>query len=662
MKNFVLSLLLVFSTVASAVAEEPRITGAFIQLNATNSKAGQRYWDEQLKGMSSLQMDTAIIQYVAYDRFYHYPTTISGMVPAKDDVVMQILNAARSVKIKVFLGLQLDGDFWKQKFDLQKRIDLNVATINELHQRYGSHAGLGGWYLPEEIDDETAGKPYADDLLEYLGRLTARTHELSERTVMISPFFSRDVDLLAYARWWDQQALPAINVNIVAMQDGVGTHRTSIRDLPIVFSALSPVMKRHDVQFWSNIEAFDQTAGWPVNNEPFASRPATFERMLRQVDATSPSTTKTILFEYTQNVDADTSPRASALFVAFQNSVQAQEETGTNDAKWRLWTSGKTMLRGANIYQQEAYGDPWCSHAESSDFKALREAGANYVNLSVPGVFNVDSPYQLNPSFLDEHNRLVGFAKSHQLNVVIAFRTAPGRGEGDITESGNMSRNLFFDENARDQFVAMWTLVAQKMKAQDHVVGYDLLTEPTWKESDSVDEDQFRQLWRTLAKRTIEAIRSVDANTPILVEPDGWASPEALEGWQPLYRRGREHRWKLVYAVHQYSPYEYTHKKQAFDPQARELKDVFRRLKSFQQTFNVPLVVNEFGIKFRRPSAATFLEQEFKLLEELGINHAIWIWEPADASCSGRHFDINSPKARPILDVVRRNWNLNVGE
>ena len=659
MKHFFLSFLLVLLGVASVAAEQPRFTGAFLQLNAANGKAGQRYWEETFKGMNSLQMDTAIIQYVAYDQFYHYPTKIVGMVPAKEDVVMQILNAARDEKIKVFLGLQLDGDFWKQKFDLQERIERNIETINELHQRYGSHAGLGGWYLPEEIDDETRRKPYADDLLRYLGRLTARAHQISDHPVMISPFFGRNIDLLAYARWWDQKALPAIKVDIVAMQDGVGTHRTSIRDLPIVFSALSPVMKRHDVRFWANIESFDQTAGWPVNDKPFRSRPADFERILRQVDATSPSTTKTILFEYTQYMAPDVSPRAHTLFNAFRNRVLEQQETNPNDAKWKLWASGKTMLRGANIYQQEAYGDPWCSHAESSDFKALRAAGANYVNLSVPGVFNVDSPHKLNQSSMDELHRLVGLAKSHQLNVVIAFRTAPGRGEGDITESGNMSRNLFFDENAREPFVAMWTLVAQRMKTQEHVVGYDLLTEPTWKKSDSVDEDQFRPLWRSLATRTIAAIRSVDANTPILIEPDGWASPDALEDWKPLHAKEIEQQKKVVYAVHQYSPYEYTHKKQAFDPHTRQLTDVFRRLKSFQQTYNVPLAVNEFGIKFRRPSAAKFLEQEFKLLEELGVNHAIWIWEPADASCSGRHFDINSPKAKPVFDVVRTNWKAN---
>ena len=320
-KKHFLAYLLILFFFAPAMAQTKRVTGAFVQLNAANGKAGQAYWNQQLAGMKKLGMDTAIIQYVAYDQFYHYPTKISGMVPAKDDVVMQILNAARSLKIKVFLGLQMDGDFWKQKFDLQKRISLNIATMNELHQRYGSHAGLGGWYIPEEIDNETAKQDYEEDLLEYLACLSARAREFPNLPVMISPFFSKDVNPQEYAKWWDEKAIPKIKVDIIALQDGVGTHRVSLSDLKPVYSTLSAVMKRHEVQFWANIEAFDQTAGWPVNDAPWAARPATFHRFNKQLKNTAPFTSKTILFEYTQYMAPEASPRAKLLFEAYSKSL-----------------------------------------------------------------------------------------------------------------------------------------------------------------------------------------------------------------------------------------------------------------------------------------------------------------------------------------------------
>ena len=325
LKKIFLACLLPLAFFPPVKAPAEGVTGAFLQLNEANSKAGQAYWNRQMTGMRELGMDTAIIQYVAYDRFYHYPTKIEGMFPANEDVIMQILNAARDVKIKVFLGLQMDGLFWKQKFDLQKRISLNVATMNELHQRYGAHAGLGGWYIPEEIDNETAKREYADELLEYIAQLSARARELPKLPVMISPFFSKQGDPRKYAAWWDSKALPKIKVDIIALQDGVGTHRVSLRDLRPVYSALSVVMKRHQVQFWANIEAFDQTAGWPVNSDPWAAQPAAFRRFKWQLKLTEPFTSKTVLFEYTQYVSPEKSRRAKLLFDACRREFARQK-------------------------------------------------------------------------------------------------------------------------------------------------------------------------------------------------------------------------------------------------------------------------------------------------------------------------------------------------
>ena len=315
-------LVMMFAFPATSIADAPRVSGAFLQLNQSNAKAGQPYWDRQLSGMNELGMDTAIIQYVAYDQFCHYPTEVAGMVASDADVVMQILNAARDVEIKVFLGLQLDSGFWDQQFDLPARVQLNIAIMNELHQRYGGHVGLGGWYLPEEIDDLTSNQPYANDLIEYLGRLTTRASELSQLPVMISPFFSADVDASAYARWWDEKVLPRVNLTILALQDGVGTHRTKISGVARVYQTLAPVMDRHQAHFWANVEAFDQTSGWPVNQEPWSASSASVDQFKRQVLTTAPFTSKTILFEYTQYVSPDVSSRAAALFRACKSSAK----------------------------------------------------------------------------------------------------------------------------------------------------------------------------------------------------------------------------------------------------------------------------------------------------------------------------------------------------
>lgn len=65
--------------------------------------------------------------------------------------------------------------------------------------------------------------------------------------------------------------------------------------------------------------------------------------------------------------------------------------------KWDLWSRG-TQLRGANIWQrvrvpsldQDYLGDGYIGPPYSqADFDRLAQLGANYVNLSLPGLFTI---------------------------------------------------------------------------------------------------------------------------------------------------------------------------------------------------------------------------------------------------------------------------------
>jgi len=85
-------------------------------------------------------------------------------------------------------------------------------------------------------------------------------------------------------------------------------------------------------------------------------------------------------------------------------AVHWGESCGTGVDKWSLWTEG-TQLRGANIWQRRVYpeldgteflgsgpvGPPYVQ----SDFDNLAALGANYVNISHPGLFTEDPPYVL---------------------------------------------------------------------------------------------------------------------------------------------------------------------------------------------------------------------------------------------------------------------------
>ena len=303
-----------------SVQPQAQVTGAFIQMSSSTASAEPAWWQEQLNAMAAIGMDTLVVQYVAHNEDSYYPTHVAGLQANESDSIAMILASADQAGIKVFLGLHLDDSFWSNEFALQERLKLNETILNELQERYGKSPALAGWYIPEELSDYTPANAHVDDLLEYIRMLTRQAHDKTKLPVMLSPYFGQRPDAAKYAGWWDKAVLPITGVDIVALQDGVGTHRTTVEEARPVFEAFAPVMKRHGVEFWANNESFDQIAGWPLddNETAFAAQPVDFDRFIGQVASTAPLVEKSITFEFTQYMNPEHPGRARELYLAYQ--------------------------------------------------------------------------------------------------------------------------------------------------------------------------------------------------------------------------------------------------------------------------------------------------------------------------------------------------------
>jgi len=199
--------------------------------------------------MSAVGMDTVIIQYVAFNNSYFYPTSIPGATPSGTDSIERILDAADANNMDVFLGVQLDSAQFAGTFDLTANLAQGSATLSELQTRYGAYASLAGWYMPQEFSDFTVfNEPQIrDDLVTYTGSLKSQAEALpGDLPMMISPFFGQNPDAQAYAAWWDTTGLPQTGIDIFNLQDGVGTHRTTIAESQAVFQAMAPVMHENN--------------------------------------------------------------------------------------------------------------------------------------------------------------------------------------------------------------------------------------------------------------------------------------------------------------------------------------------------------------------------------------------------------------------------------
>ena len=362
-----------------------------------------------------------------------------------------------------------------------------------------------------------------------------------------------------------------------------------------------------------------------------------------------------------------------------------------SDEKWLAWNRG-TYLRGANIWLKRKGHEIYPTYTPQ-DLGDLAARGANYVNISYPGIYN-EKPHRHSPKYGTEKDVLKGlhdlvtWASAKGLYVVIAFRTGPQSFEMRFDAKNPPPEKLWSDADARREWANMWRETAKEFRGERAVVGYDLMVEP--------DTGGNKTLWLDLAKTIIGAIREVDSATPILVEPADWGGVDALTALDPLYLdpHGNLH---IVYAAHQYVPTAYTQqtegdweydcgprmkdKKGRPKPEqyvaysagyAAELEGVYRRLGAWRDEKKVPVAVNEFGVirwaggyKDGKPApdAHRFMEDQLKLIEGLGLNYAVWKWDPAECMGDddynfrhGQFFEKHTDVDSDLSNVISAHW------
>ena len=377
---------------------------------------------------------------------------------------------------------------------------------------------------------------------------------------------------------------------------------------------------------------------------------------------------------------------------------------GEMSDEFALWVGG-THLRGANIWQRRVYPDidygvlgpgPIGPPFTQDDLMRMAGLGANYVNISHPGLFTEEPPFTLDESVRDNLDHLLEMIAEADMFAVISFRTGPGRSEftfyfgddGDWFDASMYNDTVWEDPAAQDAWVEMWRYTAEYYRDNPIVVGYDLMVEPNSNEVmvDIWDQDQFYSLyggtlydWNQLYPRIIEAIREVDPETPILVGGMGYSGLE----WLPYMRVVDDPR--VVYTFHQYEPIRYTHQMPGDDityPGTLDLDwdgepEVFDRqwldgflyiARNFSALHGVPVAANEFGVVRWAPNAPDFMRDEMELFEEMGINYAFWefapAWEPMQDNDAfdflhgpdpDNHENVDNELAQVVMEFWGRN-------
>ncbi len=389
---------------------------------------------------------------------------------------------------------------------------------------------------------------------------------------------------------------------------------------------------------------------------------------------------------------------ALAVFSAPAFTADTCPSANAITSKWDLWARG-TCLRGANLWQKvidadidgnelgnEVVGPTY----DQANLNRLAATGANYANLSFPGLMaekpNAKGQYVWREDIAVYLDKLIERARQADLYVVISFRTGPGRSESGFGDDASADHSVWKDSRPQAAWAQMWKKTAARYRNHANVVGYDLMVEPNandvllkiW-EPDTFFKKYKNTTydWNPFARKLIAEIRTNDKETPVLVGGMNYSSLDWLTATEATADP------KVVYAVHNYEPTNYSHQIARsgvtypgnFSPDGDSPTTVDKKwlakklsvISQFQGARRAPVAVNEFGAMRWARGADQYFRDSTDLFETMGVNHAVWLWETSlkiswdefnfkYGPSAKSHADVNNSA---LLQAIRTNWSRN---
>ncbi len=281
-----------------ACAVDPKLLqGSFFQpqLSVAWGKDG---FDKEFKYMKDAQMDHVIWQWTVDSKnmLAWYPTSLPGYKQVTNfDAVEASLLSALKYNMTVWIGLNDNGDWWKYYGNNQtwllNEFRIGKEVIKDMWSKYGTKyaRAIAGFYVVFEVDNVFFPSERSQVRMASVYRDIANyCHSQTSKPLMVAPFFnqywtkSQKMNAREYATFWHNILLVA-NIDIVAMQDGIGVEHTSLEDVATWFIAMRAGMKsaRPESQLWTDLETFH------VASDSILV-PAAISRVIKQIQLETP--------------------------------------------------------------------------------------------------------------------------------------------------------------------------------------------------------------------------------------------------------------------------------------------------------------------------------------------------------------------------------------
>lgn len=209
----------------------------------------------------------------------------------------------------------------------------------------------------------------------------------------------------------------------------------------------------------------------------------------------------------------------------------------------------------------------------------------------------LDKGFELTDSLLE-------WCKANHMYLILDLHAAPGGQGNDLNISDRDSSQPSLWQSAANQqkTIALWKKLADRYKNEQWIGAYDILNEPNWGFTDSVNDknglkEQSNAPLKKLLMEIASAIREVDKKHIIIIEGNGWGNN--YNGMLPTWDNN------MVLSFHKYWDYNKT--------------ENIQRILDARNKYNVPVWLGETG-----ENSNVWFTQVVRLLESNNVGWSMW--------------------------------------
>ncbi len=327
-------------------------------------------------------------------------------------------------------------------------------------------------------------------------------------------------------------------------------------------------------------------------------------------------------------------------------------------SKFEKWKR-PSFFRGFNIGYYCSESDCYKSQ---EDFDALKALGANLAQINVygEGFRDFSSPYDIDQVGKQHIICMATYAHNAGLYYTIAVREGPGR--YDVAK--DKESPIWTDRQMQEEYGIMLKEIASEFLVDSLFVGLVLTVEPdplsgNWNNVNELKSDmQSHNIdLYDINKGWIDEIRTVSSDLPLLVQSAASSNPEF---WGDEVFLKKQVDPFIVYEVHSYEPFDYTHARrkdketypfvgwnittnnneEVWDKDFYE-NTVLIHVMNFQEQHQVPVYLGEFGMYYPQVNGDTYLSDIQNIAVSHGWSFCLWTWR---ADKSDRHIYFNYEK------------------